>query len=108
MAGPARPYRAINAVAFLSTLAVLNPITPLTFWGPPHFQASWRASATIEGSSFTRWSSACGSPMPHALRGCDLSVQLMVLELHAVVVNPAMPMPERMFQVATLNVRGAD
>ena len=97
-----------SAVPFRSPLAVLKLITLLTFCGPPQFQASCSASATIAGSSLTRWSSACGSPTPHALTGCDRSVQLIVLELHEVVVKPAMPMPERMFHVATLNVRGAD
>ena len=74
------------------------------FDGLPQFQASCTANATIARSSRILASSACGSPMPHALTGCERSVQLMVLLVQFVVLKPAMPMPERMFQVATLNV----
>jgi hypothetical protein len=45
--------------------------------------------------------------MPQALIGFERSVQLIVSWLHDVVENPRIPMPDRMFQVATLKVRGA-
>src|SRR6188474_1942471 len=83
---------------------VLNPRTLLMFDGLPQFQASCTANATIDWSSRILPSSACGSPMPHALSGCDRSVQFSVLLVQLVVLKPAMPIPERMFQVATLNV----
>src|SRR3990170_862857 len=83
---------------------VLNPRTLLTFDGFPQFQASCAANATIDRSSRILPSSSCGSPMPHALSGCDRSVQFSVLLVQLVVLKPAMPIPERMFQVATLNV----
>jgi hypothetical protein len=44
--------------------------------------------------------------MPQAFIGRDASVQLSVSLLQVVVLNPRMPMPDRMFQVATLNVSG--
>src|SRR3954471_6602674 len=83
---------------------VLKPRTLLTFDGFPQFQASWTANATIDWSSRTLPSSVCGRPMPHALSGCDLSLQFSVLLVQFVVLKPAMPIPERMFQVASLNV----
>ena len=61
----------------------------------------------MAGSSLRRSSSAWGRPIPQALIGFDRSVQLMVSWLQDVVENPRIPMPERMFQVATLNVLGA-
>src|SRR4029079_9116899 len=42
---------------------------------------------------------------PHAFTGFDRSVQFTVSLFHVVVVKPRTPMPERMFQVATLNAR---
>src|SRR3954471_23237216 len=45
--------------------------------------------------------------MPHAFMGWERSVQLRVSWLHDVVVNPRIPMPDRMFQVATLKTRAA-
>src|SRR3954468_1921857 len=100
----ANPCRAANAVPFRSPVMSLKPRTLLTFDGLPQFQASCTANATIDRSSRILPSSACGSPIPHALSGCDRSVQLIVLLVQFVVVNPAMPIPERMFQVATLKV----
>jgi hypothetical protein len=44
--------------------------------------------------------------MPQAFTGFEVSVQLIVSLLHEVVANPRMPMPERMFHVATLKVIG--
>src|SRR4051812_25230029 len=44
--------------------------------------------------------------MPHAFNGCERSVQFSVSWLHDVVVNPRIPMPDRMFHVATLKMRG--
>lgn len=76
------------------------------FDGFPQCQASCTANATIDRSSRTLPSSACVNPMPHALSGCERSVQLGVLLVQFVVLNPAMPIPERIFQVATLNVLG--
>jgi hypothetical protein len=43
--------------------------------------------------------------MPQAFTGCERSVQFVVSELHDVVVNPRIPLPALMFQVATLKVR---
>src|SRR4051812_36557175 len=44
--------------------------------------------------------------MPQAFIGFDGSVQLSVSLLHEVLVNPRMPIPDRMFHVATLKVIG--
>jgi hypothetical protein len=82
----------------------LNPSTLLMFEGLPQFQASWTANATIAWSSRIRASSACGSPIPQAFIGCDPSVQFRVSLLQPVVAKPRMPIPDRMFHVATLNV----
>ena len=45
--------------------------------------------------------------MPQAFSGWEWSVQLIVSWLHEVVVKPRIPIPDRMFQVATLKMRGA-
>src|SRR4051812_23129943 len=74
------------------------------FDGLPQPHASCTAKATIERSSRIRPSSTWGRPTPQALSGCDLSVQFGVLLVQLVVLKPAMPIPDRMFQVATLKV----
>lgn len=102
--GDANPYRAASAVPLSSRLMAWNPSTLLMFDGLPQFQASCTANATMVRSSRMRASSACGNPMPHAFSGFDVSLQFSVLLLQLVVAKPLMPIPDRMFHVATLNV----
>ena len=45
--------------------------------------------------------------MPQAFSGWEWSVQFRVSWLHDVVVKPRIPIPDRMFHVATLKMRGA-
>ena len=96
----ANPWRAASAVPLRSPVMSFNPRTLLMFDGFPQFQASCTANTTIDDRHRVLAKLRLRQPMPHALTGCDRSVQFTVLLVQLVVLKPAMPIPERTFQLS--------
>src|SRR3954469_16134576 len=108
--GPAKPYLATSATPFCSPVVAFHPSALRTLSGDAQtlYHDSARPSATTEGSASALLSSACIAPAPHALSGCDGSVQLVEsTNGEACPGNALTPLPDRTFQNPTLTLVSA-